>query len=70
MNKEDFLAIQKCKYCGGYDYFGEFRWKNGRCLCRRCYRADWEDRNGKVYPWDDLDASPFPTAEEIAKISK
>ena len=56
--------IMKCKYCGGYDYWGEFRWKNGRQMCRRCYSHDWEDRNGgKLYPWTDLDG-PFPAKAE------
>lgn len=59
--------VQKCKYCGGYDYWGEFRWKEGRQMCRRCYRADWEDRNRQVYRWADLDRLPFPTDDEIVQ---
>ena len=71
MNKVDFLEPQKCKYCGQWDYFGEFRWKSGRCLCRRCYRIDWQDRNGgQPYPWDDLDASPLPSETEIERIKR
>jgi len=55
-----------CKYCGGYDYWAQFCWKNGRQMCRECYKTDWKERNGWPYPWHDLDKSPFPTEEEIA----
>ena len=69
MNKADFHEVVKCKHCGNYDYFGEMRWKGGRQLCRRCYKTDWEHRHGgTVYPWNDLDAAPFPSDTEIGLI--
>jgi len=65
MNKDDYLKIQQCKHCGLYDYWGEFRWKNGQELCRRCYKAEWEQRNGHMYKWNDWPSIPFPSEREI-----
>ena len=58
--------VKQCRHCGKYDYDGLFRWKNGRCMCRRCYRYYWQDLTGKLYPWDDLDGD-FPSESEIEK---
>lgn len=58
-NKE----IVICKYCGKLEYWGDMRWLSGRCVCRECYRADYETQTGKVYVWDDLDGKR-PTKEE------
>lgn len=48
-----------CKYCGRPEYYGEFRWIDGKMMCRRCYRAEWEGQNHIPYKWDDLDGD-FP----------
>lgn len=58
--------VVKCKYCGGYEYYGEMRWLSGRCQCRNCYKAHFEEVNHALYTWDDLNG-PRPTPEEIAK---
>ena len=39
------------------------RWLSGKCTCRNCYRANWQDENKALYEWDDLDG-PRPTVEE------
>lgn len=39
------------------------RWLSGRCVCRDCYKADYETQTGKVYEWNDLDGKR-PTREE------
>ena len=52
-----------CKYCGRPEYYGEMRWLSGKCSCRACYRADYEDRTGNLYTWDDLNGI-VPTIEE------
>lgn len=44
-----------CKYCNRLEYYGEFRWLNGKQLCRSCYKAEWEHKNKKPYIWNDLD---------------
>lgn len=46
--------IELCKYCGKPEYFGEYRWVNGRMMCRDCYKKEYEARYG-TYKWDDLD---------------
>lgn len=52
-----------CKYCGKPEYWGDMRWKAGKCTCRSCYKVDWEYENRKLYTWDDLDGKR-PTMEE------
>ena len=52
-----------CKECKKPEYWGKMRWLEGRCLCRRCYRARWGHLNQREYKWDDLDG-PRPTLEE------
>lgn len=52
-----------CKECKKPEYWGAMRWLEGRCLCRRCYRARWEHLNQREYKWDDLDGLR-PTMEE------
>lgn len=59
----DEKRIVICKHCGKPEYWGEMRWLNGRCSCRNCYTAQWEDVNHKLYTWDDLDGER-PTMEE------
>lgn len=56
--------VVKCKYCGGPEYYGEMRWLNGKCMCRRCYKFDVEKEYGKPYIWDDLDGDR-PSAQEL-----
>ena len=52
-----------CKQCNQPEYWGEMRWLSGKCTCRNCYRANWQDENKALYEWDDLDG-PRPTVEE------
>lgn len=44
----------------------EMRWLSGFCVCRDCYKAQWESENHKPYTWDDLDGKR-PTMEEFEK---
>lgn len=44
-----------CKHCGKYEYWGKMIWLSGKCMCRDCYKAEWESNSGKVYIWNDLD---------------
>lgn len=60
---DEMMEIVVCKYCGRYEYYGEMRWLSGKCCCRACYKADYEDRNNKPYSWNDLDGH-VPTAKE------
>lgn len=52
-----------CKHCGKPEYWGEFRWLNGKCCCRDCYKADREQSEGEAYRWNDLDGKR-PTMDE------
>lgn len=52
---DDMKRAIRCKYCGKPEFYGEFRWKDGKMMCRSCYRADYERVYGKPYEWDDLD---------------
>ena len=62
--KDEMSKIVICRHCGKPEYYGEMRWLNGVCSCRRCYKARWEDMNHQLYKWDDLDKEPYPTMEE------
>ena len=42
-----------CKQCGRPEYWGEMRWLSGKCTCRNCYRANWQDENKALYEWDE-----------------
>ena len=44
-----------CRRCKKPEYWGEMRWLSGFCVCRDCYKAQWESENHKPYTWDDLD---------------
>lgn len=44
-----------CKFCGRPEYWGQMRWLSGKCMCRDCYKAEWESNTGKDYIWNDLD---------------
>ena len=52
-----------CKSCNKPEYWGEMRWLSGRCVCRDCYKADYERSTGKAYIWTDLDGKR-PTMDE------
>lgn len=52
-----------CKECGHPEYWGEMRWLSGNCLCRDCYRKQYEKETGTLYAWDDLDGKR-PSVEE------
>ena len=62
--KDEMLEVVTCKSCNQPEYYGDMRWKNGRCMCRSCYKADWEYENKKLYPWDDLDGERPKKATE------
>ena len=57
MNKGGIVV---CKYCGGDEWWGRMIWLSGRCVCRKCYKAEYEKTHGKPYVWDDLDGDPLP----------
>jgi hypothetical protein len=61
---DEMKQVVRCRHCGRLEYYGEMRWMSGRCMCRDCYRRDYEERTGKVYEWSDLDG-PRPTEEEV-----
>ena len=39
-----------CRRCKKPEYWGEMRWLSGFCVCRDCYKAQWESENHKPYP--------------------
>jgi hypothetical protein len=48
-----------CRHCGRPEYYGEMRWLNGFCGCRRCYKSKWEDTNHMVYHYIEEDSYLF-----------
>lgn len=38
-----------CRRCKKPEYWGEMRWLSGFCVCRDCYKAQWESENHKTY---------------------
>lgn len=38
-----------CRRCKKPEYWGEMRWLSGFCVCRDCYKAQWESENHKPY---------------------
>lgn len=55
--------IVLCKHCNQPEYWGEMRWLNGKCSCRRCFKSDYENARKEPYKWDDLDGKR-PTMKE------
>lgn len=55
-----------CKQCGNPEYWGEMRWLSGKCTCRNCYQANWQDENHRIYEWNDLNGKR-PTMEDYKK---
>ena len=55
-----------CKQCGQPEYYEKMRWLSGKCSCRNCYRANWQDENKALYTWNDLDGK-CPTKEEYRR---
>ena len=53
-----------CKYCARPEYYGEMRWLNGKCMCRSCYKREYEDYYLKPYPDNDLDGER-PTIKDV-----
>lgn len=47
--------VVTCKYCGRKEIYGRMVWLNGRCECRACYKAHYEELYKKPYQWTDLD---------------
>lgn len=66
---DEMKRIVVCRYCSKPEYYGDFRWTSGKCMCRACYRKDYEKHSGKPYTWDDLDGH-VPTMEEFAEQEK
>lgn len=64
---DEMKRVVICKHCRQPEYYGEMRWLNGFCGCRRCYKAKWQDENHRLYTWDDLDKTSYPTLEDYAK---
>lgn len=48
-------SIVLCKHCGAPEYWGEMRWLSGKCMCRSCYKAQWQIETHRLYIWNDLD---------------
>ena len=63
---DEMNRIVICKHCGKPEYYGEMRWLSGRCSCRSCYKAQWQDENHELYKWNDLDGKR-PTMSEYEK---
>lgn len=57
MNKGELIV---CKHCGRDEWWGRMIWLSGKCMCRKCYKAEYERTHGKPYVWDDLDGDPLP----------
>lgn len=38
-----------CKECKKPEYWGEMRWLSGRCVCRDCYKANYEQETKEPY---------------------
>ena len=53
-----------CKHCGRPEWWGRMIWLSGRCMCRKCYKEDYERTHGKPYTWDDLDGDEVPETEK------
>lgn len=65
---DDMKRVIKCKHCGKPEYYGEFRWMDGKMLCRDCYKAEYEKKYGHPYKWRDLDGErPNTEAVECCK---
>ena len=61
MTLNDEIVI--CKECKKPGYWGKMRWLSGRCVCRDCYKANYEQETKGPYTWDDLDGKR-PTMNE------
>jgi len=57
----------RCKHCKNLEYYGEYRWLNGRQLCRNCYKAEYQTYHGKVYEWNDLEGERPKEQERMIK---
>ena len=62
---DEMNMIKLCKYCGEPEYYGEFRWLDGKQLCRDCYKKSYEQIYECQYTWNDLDGKR-PTMEEYS----
>lgn len=51
----EMKQVVTCKHCGRKEIYGRMMWLNGRCECRACYKAHYEEVNKKLYIWNDLD---------------
>lgn len=56
--------IQICRYCNRPEYWEKMTYLNGKCMCRECYKAEYEATYHKPYQWDDLDG-PRPTMQDF-----
>lgn len=58
-----------CKLCGRPEFWSDMRWLNGKCMCRECYKSEYEDLYGRHYKWDDLNGNR-PTIEAYVRQEK
>lgn len=42
MNEDIYEEIVICKYCGNPVKWGDLIWKNGKCMCPKCYAQEEE----------------------------
>ena len=61
--EEDENRIVICKQCHGPEYYGKMVWLSGKCLCRDCYKSEYQREYHKPYKWNDL-AGHRPTWDE------
>lgn len=67
MAKETFdemMRVVKCRHCGGFEYYGEMRYLNGRCECRKCYKHHREEIDHEPYGYTDLEGK-CPTEKDF-----
>ena len=43
MNEDIYEEIVICKYCGNPVKWGDLIWKNGNCMCPKCYAQGEEN---------------------------
>lgn len=63
---DEMDRIVICKHCNRLEYYGDMRWLSGTSMCRRCYKSRWEQENGGLYVWNDLDGH-IPTISDLQK---
>ena len=67
---DDMNRVVICKFCNVPEYWGQMRWLNGKCLCRNCYKAAYQDTYGEPYKWNDLNGPRPSIADNPARDSE